>query len=249
VWIVALTAHITARIVRAWARLSHYDERVTGGVTQASSDLIDALRRARLLISEPNADQPAMITGATVPHSKEPWNIHVAQTVYGISVAARRLEAVTRMQVSGSVLERGGADACTDSAIEALSALSAAVPSKDAQEIDRALSGWTASVLRLKDIDERVIWLPIRTQTKCPNDGARLEYGTCPECGWRAHPPKCPYCQTMHLRRADRAFVVMCFYPGCEDRDGTSPPFARLDISDVTGRAILAWADGLVEGG
>jgi len=190
-----------------------------------------------------------MINGTSVPESRPPWNVRVANTVYGVSEAARRLEAELRQQVAGSVIERGGSYANTDDAIAALDALTAAIPSKQAQDVMRFLSGSTTQLLRLSAIDEAVIWRPIRATTVCGRCGTVLNDGICPACDWRARPPVCPYCETMHLRRADRAYVVMCWYPGCEDSDGNSPPFARLDISSITGRAILAWSDGLVEGG
>lgn len=249
VWLVEQFARLTSWLVRRWGRHTRYDVRVTGGVTNASSELIAALARARRLIAQQDSEAPAMINGSTVPHSRPPWNAQVAHTVYGVSEAARRLEAVVRREVSGSIIARGGSDENTDASIVALDALSAALPTKEAREITRSLSGWTTRLLRLKAIDEAVTWLPIRTQTLCGDCGTPLDMGVCPACGWVARPPRCPYCKTMHLRRADRAFVVMCFYPGCEDRDGNSPPFARLDISAITHRAILAWSDGLVEGG
>lgn len=248
-WLVALSARLTDRLVRRWGRRTRYDVRVTGGVTDASNELIAALARARRLIAHSDDDMPAMINGSTVPDSRPPWNVQVAHTVYGVAEAARRLEAVTRQDVSGSTLARGGSDENTDASIAALDALSAALPSKQARDIMRSLSGWTTRLKRLKAFDEAATWVPIRTQSICGQCGTPLDAGVCPACGWVARPPQCPYCKTLHLRRADRAFVVMCFYPGCEDRDGNSPPFARLDISSITHRAILAWSDGLVEGG
>lgn len=247
-WLVALAARITDALARLWARSTRYDRQVAGGITGASAELIAALHRARLLVSEHDNDRPAMITGSNAAGSREPWNRHVAYTVLGVQEAARRLEAATRLQVAGTVIARGCSDTSTDAAIEALDALTAAVPSKQAQDITRQLAGWTTSLLRLPAIDEAVIWLPIRSQTLCGECGSLLSDGVCPLCGWQSRPPRCPYCSTMHLRRADRAFVVMCFYPGCHDRDGNCPPFARLDVSSVTGGAILAWSDGLVEG-
>jgi len=231
-------------LARWW--VGRYDATVSGGVNRASAALLDALARARKLIGEPDTDAPAMITGSSVPGSRAPWNARAAYAVFAVAEGARTLE----LDLSPRQTPRGGSDTNTDDAIVALGAIADTANGRDANAVHRQLGSWTTQLLRLPAIDEATAWAPIRLSTRCGRDGSVLDdRHVCPVCGWQARPPICPYCRTANLRLAERSFVVMCFYPGCKDRDGNMPPFARLDVSTIDARAILAWSDGLVEGG
>jgi hypothetical protein len=150
--------------------------------------------------------------------------------VFDVSEGARRLEAELRLEVTGTALDRGHSDANTDDAIAALGVLPTALTRQREREVSAWLGRSVLRFLRLRDIDEAILWTPIRMR---PGENK---------------PPVCPYCKTPNLRVADRSYIVMCFNPDCAgDSNGTRPAFARLQLHQRSGAAMLVWDDGLTE--
>ncbi len=134
---------------------------------------------------------------------------------------------------------RGGSDGNTAAALKAIKNLGAALPREvrdskgklvwPCQELAaRLLERVVAMIGQLPAVDDVPKWSKIR-----PGPGGL--------------PPKCPYCETYSLRVSLQAGIVVCVFPNCEDADQRTPPQARMELSRVDGRAVLAWRDGLVQ--
>jgi hypothetical protein len=163
--------------------------------------------------------------------SRLPGNVQAFYVLTDAHEGVRRLEADLRREVSGSTQPRGGSDANTRAALDAIVNLSAAADPDSARYAARLLMRWTVAGLRLPGIDEATRWRPIR--------GAN-----------GSAPPQCPYCATFSLRLAEGAYVVACFNPDCEGRDADDRrPVARLDVARVPPHdPVLVWGDGTVQG-
>lgn len=175
-----------------------------------------------------------------VPGTRTPGNTAALNAQLDAHEMIRRLEAAVRLAVAGHTgRQRGGSWGNTTAALKAIQKLGAALPVevKDArgklvwpcQELAaRVIERATSVIGQLPAVDEVPKWTKIR-----PGPGGL--------------PPKCPNCGTYSLRVALASGVVVCVYPDCKDLDGRHPPQARMDISKVTGDAVLVWRDGLVQ--
>ena len=208
----------------------------------AASELGGLMKRAAPLIREP--DQVADRGGPGSGGSAAPWNGQAAHAYFGADAEVRAIEADLRLQVAGTVQERrGGSAGNTVAALDAISALAAALPAHQLTQaggkgpclcdlcvITRRLSRRIFLLQALPAIDLARAWRPL----------PRVK-------GTRPH--RCPYCKRFELRYAPGSVVVTCFVPGCADGNGDTP-FARIDRARVGAqRAVLVWNDGLVEGG
>jgi hypothetical protein len=194
-------------------------------------------------MSQPDAHGPsATIASSAAP--EPPWNAAAAYAYTDGAEIARRLETSLLNQTAGPRPRprRGGSDANTRAALEAIVRLSVALSPADAGRVTRILLRTAAETQALPAVDEVTRWVQIRA-----TPGQR--------------PPVCPYCGTFSLRLAENGFVVMCFgwQPSttgedgqrvrrpCTDREGRRP-VARLELSRINGDPVLVFADGLVIG-
>lgn len=189
-------------------------------VAEAAAELADAIEAALACITEPDQDTPAMITGAHGgTGSRPPWNPQAATAYFGATQAIRTLEAELTITVTGHPARpRGGSHANTIDAITMITRLT--TDPGTARQLHRIATPCD----RLPARDQATRWIPIRLTPGEPR------------------PPLCPYCGHPSLRLADRAYVVMCFYPHCQDGDGRRP-FARLDVNRLNGEPMLIWND------
>ena len=193
-------------------------------VAEEAAELRRALAAAKACTAIHDADTAAMIGPATAAHSTPPWNPQAAYAVTGIHAAVRDIEARLYREVTGQEPRtRGGSDRNTILAIERIPTLAAFAAAT--QWVIRELRQITIPALQLPAVGERDRWIPIRLT---PGDHK---------------PPLCPYCGHPSLRLAERAYVVMCFYPSCADGDGNRP-HARLDVNRLDGTPVLIGADG-----
>lgn len=212
----------------------------SGNLGEAACDLASYLpAMEELLRHQPDSGQPAVtMTGATT--SSPPWNPQAANALLTAHEGIRRTEQNIRTQVTGTTRERrGGSVRNTYAALAAITSLGEALPQDHTREgrkpcpcgycqVVADLTRWADAARRLPGIDEAPVWLPIR-----------ITGGTLPPC--------CPYCHTYSLRVAKASGVVACFMPQCQDSNGQRPR-GRCDLSKITGDAVLAWDDGLVQG-
>lgn len=165
------------------------------------------------------------------PAAPLPGNPAALFALTGIDATARQLEGVLKYAAGarrpGPLAVRGGSAANTYKALEAVTALFAAVEGdRDLEwlviaELDRRL----AETRSVPAIDEELLWRPL---PKRP----------CPYCG---------YCWLrVLLDQAGRSTGhVECFTVRCADSGGLRP--AGQITTDDRGRVILAWADGKIE--
>ena len=199
---------------------------MTTTIAEAAAELTAALAAAHACIAHPDTDTPAMITGShTGTGSRPPWNTPAADAALTAHQAIRHLEATLTLEITGRPARtRGGSDANTWRAIHQITSLAATIPTHAADTIARQLHHLATPAKRLPAIDEATRWIPIRLTTGAP------------------HPPLCPACDHPSLRLADRAYIVMCFYPHCPGLAGERA-FARLDMNRLTGEPMLIWND------
>lgn len=191
----------------------------------ACQDLAGWLAIAETLAAIPDIQPSARPAGR--PGTRIPGNAAVLHAIMDAHAGVRELEAELRLTVAGTALERGGSDANTAAALEAIPAMELAADSPRVREGVRRLSRWALAIQQLPAVDTAPRWIPIRAGP----DGL---------------PPRCPWCQTFSLRLSVESGEIRCVFPGCTDDDGRRPQ-ARLEVSRVDDRPILAWKSGLVQ--
>ena len=191
---------------------------VTSDLTGSCAALAGLLPQVRALLTEPDT---ATVTGHTQPASRPPWNSAAANAVMDAHEGIRRLEASLRLAVTGHTgPRRGGSDAATSAALQAIEALSNAVDLKAMEQAARFLDSLCRPILELPAIDQAE--------------------------RWRRVPAECPYCAFKMLRVQPRAGTVTCLrYGACRDSDGHHP-IGHVYVSAFTGDPRVHWADGLV---
>lgn len=157
----------------------------------------------------------------TAPASRPPWNGAAENAAMDAWEGLRRLEASLRLAVTGRPgRRRGGSDANTQQAIDAIEALGNAVTVPAMATAARILDNWSRQIQQLPAID----------QHERPQKVTAL----------------CPYCGYPMLRVYPRSGRVTCLRVGaCQDSDGHHP-VGSLDVSRLTGDGVIRWADGLV---
>ena len=191
---------------------------MTGDTGQVCADLTPWLPILAALITEPDSDGTV---SRSKPSSRPPWNPAVANVVYDVHAAVRAVESRLRVAVTGTILVRGGSDANTLKAIDAIPALAIAVDDELAQEATRTLNRLLTTILQLPavDLEER----PQRLQAACP------------------------FCQRPMLRLYARDGRLTCLaYGSCFDADGRHP-VGHMTIGAVSGEPFIAWADGTIQ--
>jgi hypothetical protein len=185
-------------------------------LAEACADLRPLIGIARDLTAEPDAQGSA---GHAQPASCPPWNQAAANAWLDIHAAVRDLEREMRCEVTGSASCRGGSDANTTVALDAIGSMGGAVSQESADLAARVLSRLADAVLMLPavDLEER----PQRVRAPCP------------------------YCGRLMLRLLPRKGAVTCVaFGSCADADGRHPQ-GRIGRS-LDGSAVIEWADGLV---
>lgn len=157
-------------------------------------------------------------TSGGKPGSSPPWNASVAYAVLDALEGVGRLEVDLRGP--GAATERRPM-AQTGTALEAIARLGHGIDHIDAAEAARRIRSWLTAIEQLPAIDEAERWIRI---------GAA-----------------CPYCAMPNsLRVAVRSGRVTCIRLGaCADSDGKHP-VGQMAVGQVTARAAVHWADGLV---
>ena len=186
-----------------------------------------AYTRAAELTSLPDATTWAPATASPPGFtSSPPWNAAAANVLTGLHEFARRAEAELRAQAGLPARRRGGSDANTGKALDAICDLALAAP--DCGWVTDALEWWATQADRLPAVGEQARWEPLPRPPGEP-------------------PMSCPWCGLPSLRCAPSRYLVMCTTPRCQDTNGRRP-VARADVSRVDGTPVLAWSAGLVTG-
>lgn len=191
---------------------------MTDSLAASCAAIAALLPAAEALMAEPDHDGTS---GGGKPGSRPPWNPAAASAAMDAHEGLRRLEASLRRDVTGRTgPRRGGSDANTMAALKAIEALGHAVTADAMAEAARILDRWSRAIQELPAVDEAEPW--------------RRVSATCPYCGFGM------------LRVKSRSGEVTCLRHGaCFDTDNRHP-IGRMDISRLTGDAVITWADGLV---
>jgi hypothetical protein len=134
-------------------------------LAEACADLRPLLPVARALLAAPDAQGSA---GHAQPASAPPWNQAAANAVMDIHAAVREIEREFRAQVTGRLAERGGSEANTRAALDAICRFAGSVTDGAAADAAIVLARLADAVLMLPavDLEERPRRLP----------------GICPQC-------------------------------------------------------------------
>jgi hypothetical protein len=188
-------------------------------VADAAAALTEAITTAAQLITEPDTTPAGAIGGAA--GSAPPWNTAAANALLDAHQLTRRLEASLRYAVTGHTgSPRGGSDANTAAAILAITRLAEAVSDDSAALAARLMDRATSAVDRLPAVDTAQVWRRVAAP--------------------------CPFCGFGMLRVAPRSGQVTCLrYGACHDSEGHHPQ-GRLDVSRLSGEAIIVWSDGRI---
>lgn len=186
-------------------------------LADAVADLRPLIPIARELLHEPDTQPHA---GHAQPESAPPWNSAAANALFDVHAAVRELEQDLRYQVTGSLQTRGGSDANTDAALDAICSLGEAASGDGAGQAAKVLARLADAILMLPavDLEER----PQRVRASCP------------------------YCARSMLRVLPRSGEVTCLgFGSCADSDGRHPR-GMVGRSRLDGAPLIEWADGLV---
>ncbi len=130
-----------------------------------------------------------------------PWHPEAGMVLMVIHEEARRLEASLRTYVAGHLgRRRGGSDANTAAALNAIAHLAHGVPSEAAAHARRIIERW------------------IRSARQIRATSAWRSRGTIP-VPQGAVPPACPYCRTYSLRMRGIERRIRCINPRCWDHE------------------------------
>ena len=178
---------------------------MTPTLTEACPDLQAWLPILADLITEPDT-QPSI--GRTQPGSAFPGNAAVFNVATDVHAMVRELEQDLRYAVSGTFIPRGGSDANTFRALDAICRLAEAVSAAEADQAAKLVSRHITIIMQLPAIDlgERARILP----APCPRcDRAKLLFYE------RSGRIACPGCQR-------RGFIFADVSDGCVQwEDGT----------------------------
>lgn len=193
----------------------------------AASAAMQGYARAAQLVTRPDKSgwSPAT-TGPSGFNSSIPWNHSAAYAMTGLHEFARRAEAELRADAGLPARPRGGSDANTGHALDAICDLALAVP--DCKWVVEGLEYWALQSDLLPAVGEAYRWEPLPRVKGQP-------------------PMACPYCKLPSLRCAPSRYLVMCRTVDCEDDRGRRP-VARASTERGTGIPVLEWTDGLITG-
>lgn len=191
---------------------------MTTDLDAACADIAAWLPAARALTAEPDTSGT---TAGGQPSSRPPWNTAAANAAMDAHEGLRRLEASMRLAVTGQPgPRRGGSDASTTAAIDAIEALGAAVTAAAAAAAARILDRWSRAVRELPAVDEAEPWRKVQGVA-------------------------CPYCQYPMLWVRPREGTVTCLrYGVCAGDANGQHPVGRMEIGRLG--AQIRWNDGLV---
>lgn len=200
---------------------SNVRERLRAAVVSA----VDLNGRLEVIIATATSRPGGGGRAGRIDHSQPPWNAPVAHLVLELHVLARYLENDLRDLIGLRWIIRGGDDANTRFALEAIANLAEAVTQdgwllKPAHDLDSWCSR-SLVVLGDRDVPQRL-----------PRNVGQAE-------------ARCPYCGHLTLRFWSSRGEVRCVNPGCRDGDDRRP-VARMDYSPVVQGWVLAWRDGTV---
>jgi hypothetical protein len=173
------------------------------------------------------AERPAKSSGGfhgKIDFSQPPWHAPVANCHLELHSLSRRLEREMRWELVLPQRARGGSNANTRKALEAVCRLGEGTDDFMVRLVTKELEKWSrrASIaLELTEVPKR---LP-------RNPGG-------PE-------PKCPFCENHTLRSRSLEGKIYCISPGCKDEEGRKPE-ARMEYSPVTGGWEVVWQDNVV---
>ena len=133
------------------------------GVAQACADLTAWLPAATQLTHIPDVNPQ---DGHAAPCSKPPYNAAIEHPLLDIHAGVRHLEQQLRLEVTGSVITRGGSDANTIRALAAIERLAAAADQAIAGQAARILDRLLTPILQHPAID--LDQPPRRLEAPCP---------------------------------------------------------------------------------
>lgn len=190
---------------------------MTDALTHACGELASALEAAQPLIAEPDTDGTST---HGKPGSKPPWNQAAANATLDAHQGIRDLENLLRYLNTGRTISRGGSDANTIAALEAIQRLAPVQTAETCAMAARTLGRFVLAIERLAAIDQ-------------------AEEATSVEA-------RCPYCDGTMLRVYRRSGRITCLRFGyCRDQDGNHP-IGHVTTNQLDGTPCVAWNDGLV---
>jgi hypothetical protein len=181
------------------------------------------------------ADKPRYPSGrfhGKVDHSPPPWYAPAANSFMDLHALSRKLERDFRGELDFPRRARGGSDANTRKALEALCRLAEGADDFMVRLGTRELDKWSRRALI------------ILTELRAAEDYEEVEIPKrLPRQQGEAERP-CPWCKNRTLRLFPFRGEVRCVNPGCHDEEGRKP-YAHLKYSEHAKEMILLWQDNI----
>ena len=195
---------------------------------QAVSELAGLLAGLeRVLPHRPRAGyRPAGASGAPgKPGARlASWNTQAAWCILEVHAGARELEQNLKYQVTGKIRERGGSDANTLLALEAIISLAPAAGEWELRDALRQVERWCWQARLALGQAEPWVQIP-----RSPGQRAA----------------RCPWCGYCTLRMKPLSGQVRCINPACADVNGVQP-VGKVEIGLAFGEPLLVWQDDSV---
>lgn len=157
------------------------------------------------------------------PRSRPPWNAAAAALVVEMQHNSRSEELRLRVVLGLPKRYRGGSDANTLLALDAILALASTADDESLHPTNQWLGRWNGSSSRVLGDASAIVHLP-----RQPGE-----------------PPRpCPFCECLTLRYWPLNGMVRCINPACRDSEGRRPS-ARIEYSTFTCQLELVWHDGV----
>lgn len=167
--------------------------------------------------------QPSGGFHGKIDHSQPPWNAPVAHAITDLHSLARKMERELQGELGFPVRDRGGSDANTGSALDAVVRLAEGADDVLVRFCTRELEKWCrrASIA----LDE------LEIPKRLPRIKGKPE-------------PKCPFCTSHTLRSKPGLGEIFCINPACKDEQGRKPS-AQMEYSRLACDWVMVWQDGI----
>lgn len=168
--------------------------------------------------------QPSGNFHGKVDHSQPPWNASAANVILDLHALTRKMESELRAELGLPRRIRGGSDANTAQALDAVLRLAESADDWLVRVYSRELDRWAKRARVTLD------------ETEFPRRLPRQP----------GHPePVCPFCHAHTLRSLPAAGDIFCINPACKD-ENKKRPRARMEYSKVAGDWVMVWQDDVV---
>jgi hypothetical protein len=201
----------------ASASAASRQERLAAEVSEAKGQY----RKLELAIASQSPRLPGRSGGK--PGSRPPWNTAAAMLILEMQAGSRHEETRLKLLLGLPARHRGGSDANTLLALDAIVTLADAAGDEAAWPVLHWLGRWNGAAARALGEASAITELP-----RQPGEPAR----------------PCPFCGCLTLRFWALHGIVRCVNPDCRDDEGRRP-WAKVEYSGFTQQLELVWMDGV----